>query len=256
MVPLDAMDTGEHIERLEAAARAMALALAGSDPSALGTTVPTCPAWTVRDLAEHTAGLYRWATTMVEDGVTAEVWRLELPIVYPRTDAEVAGWFAEGIDPMLAAFRAAPPHRKVWAWGADPHARFWPRRMLHETVVHGADLELALGREAAIDAAVAVDGIDELLTNLAHTARWGAPIDRLRGEGETLSLLPQDRSERWRIRFEPAGFWWDRGEGGGDATVTGTAADLYLFLQGRQRTTLGHSGRLELIERWRSGLDF
>jgi hypothetical protein len=24
----------------------------------------------------------------------------------------------------------------MWAWGPDKHARFWSRRMLHETAVH------------------------------------------------------------------------------------------------------------------------
>jgi uncharacterized protein (TIGR03083 family) len=251
------MDTAEHIDRLRHEAERFAGAL-GEVAAAgeLGTMVLTCPDWTIRELAEHTAGLYRWSTRLVADSIVVETWRSQMPIAYPARDDEVAPWFTDGIAPMIDAFSTAPLDRRVWVWGADPHARFWPRRMLHETVVHLADLLATVGHEPDIDVAVAVDGLDEFLTNLPCTARWGAPVDRLRGAGETMVLQPSDARDRWRVRFDPTGFWWDRGSEPADATVTGTAADLYLFLQGRQRPSITIAGRPEIVERWTAALDF
>ncbi len=251
------MDTSEQCDALRSAADRFASVLLHADLDAmLGTSVPTCPAWTIRDLAEHTAGLYRWSTLLVEGAVVAETWRSELPIRYPQHDREVSEWFAASIPPMLDAFGACPPDRPVWAWGADPHARFWPRRMLHETLVHGVDLELAVGAVPVVATPLAEDGIDEFLTNLGHTARWGAPLDRLRGPARTLALHPIDSERRWRIRLDATGYWWDRSDDTCDATVAGSAQDLYLFLQGRPRPSITTAGDVSVVDRWRSALDF
>ncbi len=170
------MDTADHLIYLRAHAEGFATVLADADRSGqLGRTVVTCPDWSIRELAEHLGGLQRWSAHLVDRSVVVETWRTDLPLAYPGSDGEVAAWFAAGIDPMLEVFSNAPTDRRVWVWGADPHARFWPRRMLHEAVVHRADLELTLGIEPAIAPDLAVDGIDEFLTNLPFTARSGSP---------------------------------------------------------------------------------
>ena len=69
-------------------------------------------------------------------------------------------------------------------------------------------------------------------------------------------LQPSDTTDRWRVRFDPTGFWWDRGREPADATVSGTTADLYLFLQGRQRPSITITGQSEIVERWTAALDF
>lgn len=251
------MDTGSHLHHLGAEARGFADDLtAAAAAGQLGSRVATCPEWTVRQLAEHVGGIFRWSTRLVADGVGVETWRSEMPIVYPADDAEVVAWFGASIDPMLDAFGAAPPMAPVWVWGTDPHARFWPRRMLHEALVHRADLAATVGLDRPIDADLATDGIDEFLTNLPATARWGAPLDRLRGAGETLSLRATDVPRCWRVRFEPTGWWWDRSDASTDADVAGSVADLYLNLQGRARPGLTVTGAVAVVDRWRSALDF
>ncbi len=251
------MDTSEHLLRLDAEARRFATTLTDAAASGrLAERVPTCPEWSVRNLAEHVGGIYRWATRLVADGIVVETWRSEVAIAYPASDDDVAPWFDAGLDPLLDALGTAPPDRPVFVWGADPHARFWTRRLHHETLVHGVDLALAVGAPIVIDVDAAVDGIDEFLTNLPSTARWGAPLDRLRGEGETLTLRATDAPNAWRLRFEPTGCWWDRSGAASDATVRGTAADLDLFLQGRSRPAMAIDGDRAVVERFRSAVDF
>ena len=65
-----------------------------------------------------------------------------------------------------------------------------------------------------------------------------------------------DTGDTWRVRLDPSGFWWDRGGEPADATVTATAADLYLLVQGRRRPQAVVSGRTELLDRWNDALDF
>ncbi len=251
------MDTAEHLTRLRDQAASFSSALTEAVASGhIGSTVPTCPEWTVRQLAEHVGGIYRWSTRLVAESIVVETWRSKMAIEHPTNDDEVVAWFSDSATAMITAFSAAPTDRRVWVWGADPHARFWPRRMLHETVVHQADLQWTLGREPVIDAATAVDGMDEFLTNLPHTARWGAPLDRLRGDREKIVFRAADTGDTWRVRLDPTGFWWDRGGEPADATVTATAADLYLLVQGRHRPAAVVSGRAELLERWNVALDF
>jgi uncharacterized protein (TIGR03083 family) len=251
------MDTDSHLRHLGLEAHGFADDLAAAAAAgALATRVVTCPDWTVRELAEHVGGIFRWSTHLVTAGVGVETWRSELPIDYPAHDAEVVAWFAASVAPMLDAFAAAPPMAPVWVWGTDPHARFWPRRMLHESVVHRADLAATVGPVRPIDVDLATDGIDEFLTNLPATARWGAPLDRLRGSGETMALRATDAALSWRVRFEPTGWWWDRSDAEADATVAGPVADLYLFLQGRSRPAVAVTGDVAIVDRWRSALDF
>ncbi len=249
------MDTADHLIYLRAHAEGLASLVADAhQQDHLGRTVVTCPDWTVRDLAEHVGGLQRWSAHLVEGPVAVETWRTDLTLTYPESDGEVAAWLAAGLEPMLEVFSNVPPDRRVWVWGADPHARFWPRRMLHEAVVHRADLELSLGLEPAISADLAVDGIDEFLTNLPFTARWGAPTDRYRSKGERLVIRASDTGDTWRLRFHRAGLWWDRGSDKADATLTGLSGDLYLQLQGRERSSVAAAGDPAVIELWRSGL--
>ena len=161
--------------------------------------------------------------------------------------------------------RAADPDARMWAWGPDKHARFWSRRMLHETAVHRADAELSLGIEPHIDPPVAADGIDELLENLPRSRP-------LRGNGEQLHLVATDQPDRWTITRHPTTFTWthrrpgprghpDPGAHGQPAcgpapavTANATTAELYLFLWGRRPPTdprLVVTGDHALLDHWR-----
>ena len=158
----------------------------------------------------------------------------ELGLQVPDDGATLAGWLDEGIAPMLSTFRAADPDAAMWGWGADRHARFWPRRMLYETAVHRADAALATGVEPGIDAVVASDGIDELLANLPHAAYFAPSVGELRGDGETIALRATDREAMWFIRLLPGGFAWDWSPTKADVTTRGSTEDLLLLLYGRR----------------------
>jgi hypothetical protein len=105
--------------------------------------------------------------------------------------------------------------------------------MLHETTVHRADAELALGvADPVIDPVVAADGIDEFLFNLPSARR---PYPHLASlpTGASLHLHATDADGEWIIRFTDSGIDWQRGHEKATAAVRGPVTSLLLFTYGR-----------------------
>ncbi|RFU40678.1 maleylpyruvate isomerase family mycothiol-dependent enzyme [Actinomadura logoneensis] len=235
-------------------AAAFATALEGADPDA---PVPTCPGWTVRDLAHHLGMTQRWAEMLVRTLAPRRVpqSRAGQP---PENDADLASWFAEGGTALVATLRAADPDAEMWSWAGDPHAGFWSRRMLFETAVHRADLFLALGRGFALTGETAADGVDEFLANLPYTTPFAPHVDRLRGDGQTLAFTAADTGDRWTVALDKDRFGWRRTSAADDvhadaAVRASTASDLYLFFWGRltaDRPGISVAGDGDLLARW------
>jgi uncharacterized protein (TIGR03083 family) len=243
-------DHERYCEELDAEITRFATAVRGADPA---TAVRTCPGWTLADLARHVGMVHRWAAQMVRERATERLAREDMNVDVPERAADYADWVAAGAGPVLSAFRAADPAAPMWAWGADKHARFWPRRMLHETTVHRADAELALEREPRVDAATAVDGVDELLENLPHAAYFRPRVSELRGDGESLHLHCTDVDGEWTVYLHPDTFTWDHGHTKATTAVRGPASDLLLLLYGRRRpddSRFERFGSDALLGRW------
>ncbi|HZN77182.1 MAG TPA: maleylpyruvate isomerase family mycothiol-dependent enzyme [Micromonosporaceae bacterium] len=220
--------------------------------------VPTCGTWTVTDLARHTGVVHRWAGGLVTDLVQryrgASGYYDWDPDATPAAHAE---WLAAADKLLLAPLRDTDPDLPMWAWGADQHVRFWSRRMTHETGVHRADAELALGITPEFAPAVAVDGVSEFLANLPGARRWQPTIDLLRGDGETIRLSAVDSPDEWTITRRPGFPEWSRHEPAegppADVTVRAGAVDLYLMMWGRYACTdprFDVTGDRELLEHW------
>jgi uncharacterized protein (TIGR03083 family) len=251
------MDVAAHCDHLTREGEYLASLADRLDAASRAKTVVTCPDWDVAELLRHVGGLYRWSAHLVGNTVGAETWRSTLPIEYPQGDDDFAAWLRAGLGPAVDTFRVADPAARVWVWGADPHARYWPRRMLFETVVHRCDAELTIdGATTPIDHAVAVDGIDEFLENLPCTARWNARIANLRADAPwTIAVRATDTGDTWRARIETNGWFWERDVEGADVTVDATAHNLLLWLQGRPARVSTAGDEAEL-ERWRAATVF
>ena len=203
------------------------------DGADMTTPVPTCPGWTLADLIEHVGTVNRWATYMVEHLSAERASREDMDFDPPSDSSSLPAWLAAGAEPLGKVFGAADPAAEMWVWGLDKHVRFWPRRMVHETGVHRADAEIALGRAPVFDGAIAVDGIDELLDNIACASYFAPRVDELRGDGEVIRLDATDTGDQWRITLQPDRYEWQRGGGEGQVVVHGSATDLLLALYGR-----------------------
>ena len=248
------MDHGSYCDVLEAEGRRFVDVVRDADPA---LRVPTCPDWSLADLIEHLGGVHRWASHHVEVLARARVPSSALGITPPEEPTRMADWLEAGIGPMVGTFRAADPDAAAWGWGADRHVRFWPRRMVHETVVHRVDAAIAVGAETEVDAPLAADGIDELLANLPHAAYFAPGVGDLRGDGETIGLRATDDDRAWTIRLLPGGFAWDWSSRTCDTTVHGSTPDLLLLLYGRRRADdtarFERAGESALLDRFIAG---
>lgn len=214
--------------------------------ASLGTgeePVPSCDGWTMADLVAHLGTIHRWAAGIVISGQ-----RIADPqplITEPRAD-----WYAGTAAALLAVLQAVSPAEPTPNFSRiGETAAFWPRRQLHETIVHIVDAQQALGfgeTDWTVPSALAADGIDEVLQVFFPrlTARGRRPDVRSR-----IRLVATDVEQSWII---------GPGEGDtgtpvqlhssreADAVVTGSASDLYLALWHRvPRSRLqfdGHDG--------------
>ena len=219
-------------ERAGAEIGALADVVGGAPDIAAG--VSACPGWTVADLAAHTGNIHRWATAIVATRAAA---RPPFPVVEsPWSSADGwAAWLASGGRPLLDALRSAGPATEVWTWGPGRTSGWWARRMLHETAVHRADAQLALGIEPVIDPVTAADGIEEFLDNLPSARRPARHLADLPA-GASVHLHATDSDGEWLVRFGadgPGTMSWARGHQKATAAVRGPVADLLLFTYGR-----------------------
>jgi uncharacterized protein (TIGR03083 family) len=224
----------EHLEYLDvvtAQAGALASAARAVGPD---VTVPATPDWTMAKLVKHTGTTLAWARANVERGGEF-VNPGELDLGLPASPGDYPDWLGSGAAAFVATSAAADPGAPAWTWGVDAHARFWSRRMAHETSIHRWDAESVSGEQAPIAPAVAVDGIDERLENLVPSMEHNpAGPDALCGRGETIHLHCTDTDGEWLLRFAPDGFTFSREHAKGDLAVRGGASDVLLWLVGRR----------------------
>jgi uncharacterized protein (TIGR03083 family) len=229
----------------------------------IAADVPTCPGWTVADLASHTGDVHRWATAIVTSRAVARPPFPQAESPWPTADGW-AQWLTAGSVPMLEALRSAGPTAEVWTWGPGRTSGWWARRMVHETVVHRADAQLALGVEPVIDQETAADGIDEFLENLP-TARRAARHLAEFPAGASVHLHATDSDGEWVVRFGAEGppgegfgtVAWTRGHEKATVAVRGPVADLLLFVYGRYPAAgprLSVFGDASLLALWQEKL--
>ena len=234
----------DHLAHLRSESARFHAAVASLDPS---TLVPTCPDWTVADLAWHiTEGQHFWATLIDERRTDlAGYERPDRPgdhdtllALGPATTARLVDLLATTDDDV-----------SVWTWHDTNHTvGFVRRRQAHEALIHRLDAETAAGTRTPIDPELATDGVLEGL-------EWifgGLPIwASIETPGPTGLLSTTDTGATWHVevprwggvnpesgttyRDEPTVLVRDGGEPG--FRVRASAADLDAWLW--RRPTVG-----------------
>jgi uncharacterized protein (TIGR03083 family) len=203
-------------------------ALATAARQGLDPPVPACEGWTVADLVLHTGMVHRHKLEIVR-GRLAEPPSPWPPPAPPRT--ELLGWYEQGLEELHTVLEDTDPDTRVWTfYRPDRTAGFWRRRMAQETAVHRVDAESAHGDPRRVPAALAADGVSELLEVFLAPHADGEPVG---GRGESLHLHATDTEGEWQLRLLPAGVEVGRGHAQADASASGEASDLLLFLWGR-----------------------
>ena len=219
-----------HYAEIEASTDTLARLVDGAD---LTRTVPTCPDWTLRQLATHVGRAHRWAAQIAATRSAEVIPFRQVPDGrIPDDPAQHAPWLRAGAARVIEAVREAGDD-PVWAFEGLRPAVFWGRRMAHETAVHRADAELALGLEAGFASDIAADGIDEWLGSLSGPITDDQRLDAL-PDGGVLHVHATDEdldeAGEWLVRREGSELVVEHGHGKGDVALRGPAARLLLVL--------------------------
>lgn len=193
----------------------------------LGATVPSCPGWTVGDVAAHTAEVYLHKVACTRLGRAPDPW----PAAELK-DREPLELFAEASAALLRFFEThGPDHPSHTWWDPDQTVGFWMRRMALETAVHRVDVELGHGVPTPVDSMLAFDGIDEILVMMLAGDEWATygtaePVDAV------VRVTSAGRS--WTVALDAKAVTVDRSADGSVAVeITGDPSEVYLWLWGR-----------------------
>jgi uncharacterized protein (TIGR03083 family) len=233
---------------------ALASAAAGLAPDA---PVPTCPKWQVRDLVGHIGQAHRWAAGIVRTGAPGAT--PDPLAAEPGTPDNWASWLAAGVAELVNAVDETGADRPVWTYLGELPARFWLRRMLHDTVVHSADAAIAAGVEFTVAPEVGADTITEALEIMCDpaVARLKPELANLRGTGQTIQLRPTDVEPGWLITRTPEGPTWTRTTADADLVVTAPIRDLLpVFFRRRSPDTVARTGDAALLDHWLANTSF
>jgi uncharacterized protein (TIGR03083 family) len=219
--------------------------VAATAPRGLDKPIPVCPGWDVREVVAHLAMVYDHKVMSIRLGrrPAEGEWLTGEP--FPKGTVE---WFEDEHAKLLAELAAHAPSDPAWSWwGPDQTVGFWYRRMALETVVHRVDVEAQFGPPSAIDAALAVDGIDEVLT-LMLGGEDEAAVE-VPGTG-TVNVVSDGAS--WSVRLEDARTVVEPGMyTSPDAELSGDPGELFLYLWGRAPidtlTRTGDESRIALM---------
>ncbi len=165
------LSASQYLSAIESESARFREVLADTDP---GAPVPTCPAWAALDLVNHLADVQsRWAWTVANRPKNQD----EMPVSEPAPtsyDAAVTA-FDQASAGLVAALRDADPADPAWTWSKEQTVGFILRRQAHEALIHRLDAELtALGHHTDLDAALATDGVEEVLDVMfGGCPEWG-----------------------------------------------------------------------------------
>ena len=232
----------EHL-RNDAAALAEAARSAG-----LSSTVPPCPEWDVEKLVRHIGRVHTSCAAVVRE--RGKVDFDALPAM-PKGDEAVPA-FEERAAALVDALEALPEDYPIWNWfGIEPPIPgFYHRRMAQETAVHRWDAQAAAGTAAPIDAALAADGIDELLVGFLNFA-GDADL------GGSMHLHATDAEAEWVVRRDDGKLVATPEHAKADVALRGTASDLLLFLWNRiPAASLDVVGNADVARAWKETVKF
>lgn len=198
--------------------------------------VPTCPGWTIQQLFRHVGRGDRWAAQIVAERSDGPIDPKSVPNGKPPEDIDGAiRWFHNGARLLIDAVAATGPDTPVWTFVGPRPAAWWIRRRLHESTVHRADAELALGLDFELSPELSADGISEWLAILAAepSGRRTPPLE----PATSLHLHVSDEGlgsdGEWFIEREQDSLHVDHSHAKATTAVRGRAEDLLLALTRR-----------------------
>ncbi len=213
------------------------------------TMVPSCPEWTLRDLAHHVGSHHRWVMGNLDQPPDGDAFNRRHE---PPADEAIPDWLEDGAEMLATRLAATDPAKPCWTWVPFDHSvGFWARRTTQETAMHRWDAQNTGGAAEAVEPMLAADGLDEYLGIL------GAFRGRRFPEAGSIHLHTTDTPGEWLVRLGPDGIHVTREHAKGDVAVRGPASDVLLVLMGRKAIdAVDVLGDAPLFEQFRKHASF
>jgi uncharacterized protein (TIGR03083 family) len=220
------MDYRDHVTAVEREVDAL---VAAFEAGPIDARVPTCPDWSIAALADHVGGFTGFWTHILCEGQG----RAKTPFSERPAHGDAGAWYAGLGASLVAELTATPPDQQVWTWAPGHNsAAFVARRCAHELAIHRFDAQAARGPTAPIDAALACDGIEEILM-MIDAWKANGQVESGAGEGQTLHVHATDLKAEWLLTLAPDGLQVRREHAQGDLALRGAISDLELLLYDR-----------------------
>jgi len=173
--------------------------------------VPSCPDWNLKQLMLHLADVQaHWAKTILNPDAAEE-----MDFINQTPDRDINEWCESKTQELIDAINSVSPDKPCATWWTSPKtAEAIARHQAQEACVHAWDAHLATGQDIPLPCEVALDGIAEWIN--VHD-EWTEAKDF------TIIFAPTDSSKK---------VTWNRG--GESVTLSASASDLALFLNGRR----------------------
>ena len=212
------MEPVAHIDRLRADSATL-LAAQRAEP-----TAPAWPGtgWDRTELLAHVANVHGWVRAQMHLGSGERI--LFSTVERAPGGDELSEWFERSAAELVDLLGSMDVGATWPTWAGPQPGTFFARRMAQETSIHRWDAV-----EGAIDAELAVDGIDELLELFAPRI----PVERLTTASGSIHLHATDVEGEWLVRLGAEGITFERGHAKGDVALRGQAADLLLWTWNR-----------------------
>jgi uncharacterized protein (TIGR03083 family) len=219
----------QYLTALRQEGERFATAVAAGD---LDATVPTCPEWTLRELAQHTGRVHHWAAVNIEVARPEPLTSEEQEAAWGQmpADQDLVAWYRDAHAHLLTALAQAPPDLVAFTFlpNSPPPRMFWARRQAHELAIHRIDAQAVAGPVESVPVNFALDGIDELLFGFYSRSR-----SRLRSlEPRTLSV--RTAAAGWLVHIGAEGARAESSEEPGDCIIHGRASEVYFALWNRR----------------------
>ncbi len=221
-------------------------------PENFGAPLPHIEGWTVQDVVGHTGWICRYVDLCL--GAEPDQPPARSDVADPPAGPEVLEWFNAGRELVLNRLKLADPSELRPTWTGPQPAVWWMRRLANEASMHRWDAFSATESPDAIDAHLAVDGIDEVFEVFGpHRLHF----DILDAAGTTMHLHANDVEGEWTINLESDVLRWKRAHEKGDVAARGPVSDLLLMLWGRiPPTRLELFGDASILDRWQEAAKF
>ncbi len=199
--------------------------------------IPSCPAWTMRQLGEHVALEYAaWYYSNLTlapghpDPIKAA---MDARPQSPDDFGDLLDYVARNASRFADHARQVDLDRAVWVFDSVGPARFWLRQTIMEVAGHAWDAAMAVGHPSPLSEQISVEAVDQLCAMQYHRGRWwGEPWTP---PSTPYGLTATDAGISWLLYEEGGRAHYESGGAEQASTrVAAPAESLYLWLAGRQ----------------------